>query len=82
MYKTGFAILTGKKLNTVLVNNSLYGNRTRLSALRGRRTKPIFEGTKVFKASNFRFSTEFPKEDSNPHNQNQNLRCYHYTIGE
>lgn len=24
----------------------------------------------------------FPKEDSNPHNQNQNLRCYHYTIGE
>ena len=37
MYKTGFAILTGKKLNSVLVNNSLYGNRTRLSALRGRR---------------------------------------------
>ena len=24
----------------------------------------------------------FPKEDSNPHNQNQNLKCYHYTIGE
>lgn|GEM_PF-4387918 len=27
-------------------------------------------------------SIYFPKEDSNPHNQNQNLRCYHYTIGE
>lgn len=27
-------------------------------------------------------STPFPKEDSNPHNQNQNLKCYHYTIGE
>ena len=24
----------------------------------------------------------FPKEDSNPHSQNQNLKCYHYTIGE
>lgn len=28
------------------------------------------------------FSFSFPKEDSNPHKQNQNLRCYHYTIGE
>ena len=26
--------------------------------------------------------SDFPKEDSNPHDQNQNLRCYHYTIGE
>ena len=26
--------------------------------------------------------SEFPKEDSNPHSQNQNLKCYHYTIGE
>ena len=33
------------------------------------------------KKLNFAFS-DFPKEDSNPHDQNQNLRCYHYTIGE
>ena len=87
------------------------GSRTHLSALRGRWTKPIFDGAinhfvifyahclaremirlqrpQMFWKSSCNFSKQkaascgyFPKEDSNPHSQNQNLKCYHYTIGE
>lgn len=28
-----------------------------------------------------RLSKVLPGEDSNPHNKNQNLECYHYTTG-
>ena len=66
---------------TTGLQTSSYGSRTRLSTLRGSRTKPIFEGA-IKKSWLIRSALGFPKEDSNPHNQNQNLKCYHYTIGE
>ena len=54
----------------------------------GKRETLVFNGVDDFQ-NNFSIkkaelcrSAYFPKEDSNPHDQNQNLRCYHYTIGE